>query len=494
MRCSLASNTLIAVAVGLLGTIAIAETPQSTSSGVSKVRIVRISQVKGAVKIDRQIGRGFEPAIANLPVVENSQLATGTGVAEVEFEDNSSLRLAPDSAVEFLHLEREASGATISEVRLLHGTAYISLMKPQSGKIPPNRFDVDFGSRRLNLDPATHVRLDLKGTTANLAVFGGAVHVANPSGEVTVPKKKTATFQMFDENEPTVAKDIESSPFDAWDRTSSSYHSNVAAFSAFNSPYSYGLNDMLYYGSFMQAGSCGNMWRPYFTSADWDPFANGTWAWYPGAGYSWVSPYPWAWTPYHSGAWSYCPNVGWGWMPGGSWYGINNVAAFSPTSGRSLIPGGGSVRIPHAPSHPPQGTQPAMIVVNDKPLSTSQIASSSSFVFRKDSAGMGVPRATLGRLDKVSRETVSRGAVSTRIYTSAPQTQQGNGMVASSSSMVTTVHRGYAPPPPEPAYQGSNPGWSRGGSSIPSAGAGSMRSSMPAPAPTASAPTSAPRR
>ena len=54
-------------------------------SGVSKVRIVRLSEVKGEVQLDRDTGRGFEPASANLPIVEHSRLRTATGVAEVEF-------------------------------------------------------------------------------------------------------------------------------------------------------------------------------------------------------------------------------------------------------------------------------------------------------------------------------------------------------------------------------------------------------------------------
>jgi hypothetical protein len=491
MKNFLVSKAMIMIAAGLLAAATSAQSNDATSStpGVSKVRIVRLSQVKGSVKIDRHIGHGFEPAIANLPVVEQSQVWTGMGVAEIEFEDNSSLRLAPNSAVEFPRLEREASGATLSEVRLLQGTAYISLVKPLSKKSPANQFNVIFGARKLELAPATHIRLDIAGTEAKVSVMDGAVNVPGET-LASIPKKKTATFQIFDENEATVAKDVEPGPFDEWDHTSASYHANVAAYNAFNSPYSYGLSDMAYYGSFMNANGCGMMWRPYFTSADWDPYANGTWAWYQGAGYSWVSPYPWGWTPYHSGAWSYCPNVGWGWMPGDNWYGINNVAALSPVIGGGSVPGSRNPgRIPHVPLRPPQANQPALIAVNEKPLSMSRIASSRSFVFQKDSAGLGVPRGTMGKLDKFSRETVARGAVSTHIYASAPEmSRQGGSMT---QSMAATVHRGYAPEPMPTSTSrgsyssGSSSGWSGTGSSIPSAGA-TMRSSMPAPAPVAS--------
>src|ERR1700747_2115759 len=61
------------------------------ASANSKVRIVRLSDVKGVVHLHRDTGRGFEQAMPSLPIVERTRLQTGAGVAEVEFEDNSTL-------------------------------------------------------------------------------------------------------------------------------------------------------------------------------------------------------------------------------------------------------------------------------------------------------------------------------------------------------------------------------------------------------------------
>src|ERR1700739_4813755 len=237
-------------------------TNPDANSGVSKVRIVRLSQVRGSVQIDRSNGRGFELGIANLPIVEKNQLRTGVGIAEVEFEDNSSLRLAPNSLVEFPQLERNANGATISSVHVIKGTAYVSLVKAESSKAPANQFVVIFGDRKLDLDPATHVRLAIEDREAKLAVLDGAVHVDGANGLVSIPKKKTTTFGMLGQDAPTVAKDTETTPYDAWDHTATSYHAGAAAMSAFNSPYAYGTSDMAYYGNFVNGG-CGSMWRPY---------------------------------------------------------------------------------------------------------------------------------------------------------------------------------------------------------------------------------------
>ena len=424
------------VSVLLLATTLPAHTSDTASpeTGASKIRIVRLSEVKGAVKMDRAIGRGFEPAVANMPIVEKSRLRTDEGIAEVEFEDNSTLRLAPDSVVEFQQLERLATGATASSVQLLRGMAYVSLVKTRG-----NAFQLRFNQQTLALEPGSHIRLELNEAQANLAVLDGTVRVEGPAGTEEIAKKKTMTFHLADQTHPTVevGKEIASAPYDEWDQTATGYHARTAALGALSSsPYTYGLNDMMYYGSFMDAGGCGSMWRPYFTSAAWEPFSNGSWAFYQGAGYSWVSPYPWGWTPYHSGSWSFCPGAGWGWQPGGGWNGLNNAS--------SLISSGGLMRLQPPPGHAPRPGESTLRAVNLKPLVQSQVASAESFVFRKDSAGLGIPRDELGKLDKLSRQTVERGTASTRIYLTAP-TAMSNGRTMSASVGAVAVHRGYAP-------------------------------------------------
>ena len=447
---------------------------------VSKVRIVRLSEVKGQVQLDRNNGRGYEPGIANLPIVEGSKLKTGEGVAEIEFEDNSSLRVAPDSIVEFPTLERQATGGTTSAVHIVQGMAYLSLVKSQN-----NQFNLMFGDQNLAIPAPSHIRLQLSGTEARMAVLDGNLRLTDASGAtLDVPKKKTITFDLLQHQQPQVAKDIAPEPYDGWDHDAVQYHSRVASVSAFNgSPYSYGLNDMMTYGSF--TGGCGGgmMWRPYFASAAWDPFANGAWAYYQNAGYSWVSPYPWGWTPYHYGSWSFCPGTGWGWMPGGYWNGLNNYAMMPATS-----TGGGSgngIHRPVRPVGPPRVNQPSMLAVSSKPLVRSEITSRESFTFRKDSAGLGVPREGLGKLDKYSQHVAARGSANEHIYFSAPQSAMGPGRPTSTAIMAGSIHRGSAPPPSMGSAgagrgeAGGNPGGYSGGR-VGSSGPSVSNTSMPA--------------
>ena len=194
------------------------------------------------------------------------------------------------------------------------------------------------------------------------------MQVTNLSGTITVGKNKTLAFDAAAQTPPVVAKIEEPGAFDEWDKKEMDYHnlrSVPASFGSGGSSYLYGINDLNYYGSFADTG-CGSMWRPYLASAAFDPFANGVWAWYPGAGYSWVSPYPWGWTPFHYGSWNYCSNGGWGWRPGGQWTGIANYqTALNPTTCHSC---------PRPPRAPVTG-QSTLVVVNTKPLAVSKLSS-----------------------------------------------------------------------------------------------------------------------
>jgi hypothetical protein len=446
--------------------------PAATVSANSKVRIVRLSEVKGAVQMDRQTGKGFEGAMANLPVVEGSKLKTADGVAEVEFEDNSTVRLGLNSEVAFPKLELLPSGAKSSSITVLQGTVYVSLINTKG-----NEFTVKFGQQTVSLPPDSHVRLQLTPTEANLAVLHGEALVDAPSGPTSVGKNKTMTFNLAAENPPVIAKNVAEQPLDKWDSDAMQYHKSFANASSFgNAPYSYGINDMNYYGSFV--GGCGgSMWRPYFTSASWDPFGSGAWAYYPSAGYSWVSPYPWGWTPYHYGSWSFCQGVGWGWQPGGAWMGLANNSFYGQPGQQGFQNSFGGTR-PRPPVHPPTANESSLVGVNLKSMPASALGPKDTFVFRNNSAGLGVPRGSLGKLNSFSGQTAQHGVATTNVYyggaqrggaeSSARAGSVGQSISASqSTSAASQSSRGYSG-----SMQSASPGAGASHSSMQSAAGG----------------------
>jgi hypothetical protein len=237
----------------------------------------------------------------------------------------------------------------------------------------------------------------------------GTVQAVNGATTTTVGRKKALVFDPANSAAPTLVSSNEKGQYDAWDKQAVEYHQRMApsGSSYAGVPYAYGLADMNYYGGFASTGGCGMMWRPYLASSNWSPYDNGVWAYYPNAGYSWVSPYPWGWTAFHSGNWNYCPGAGWGWQPGNQWNGLQNTALVQRPHGPTTL---------KAPLGKPHPAAPTMIAVNQKPLVVSNLNEKDSFVFRKDSAGLGVPRSTFGKLDHISNDVAHHGTIEKPAY------------------------------------------------------------------------------
>ena len=175
----------------------------------SQARIVRLSQVDGDVQIDRNTGQGFEKAFLNLPITKGTKVRTGSGArAEIEFEDGSTLRITPGTAVEFSELALRDSGARASSLNLETGTAYLNF---KGGK-EAQEFSLGFGRERLALTKPAHLRLEVKDTGATLAMFKGDVEVEGPSGKVEIEKKHSATFDLSGASPYTLANNLEPDP------------------------------------------------------------------------------------------------------------------------------------------------------------------------------------------------------------------------------------------------------------------------------------------
>lgn len=397
----------------------------------SQARIVRLSDVQGSVQIDKNIGLGFENAFLNLPVTQGTQLKTNAnGRAEIEFEDGSTMRLAPNSVLQFNTLGLNDSGKRASEITLVAGMAYVNWL----GK---DDFNLSFSHEKVSLNRAAHFRVDTSAQATNVAVFKGDVEVEGPAGKTMVEKKKTATFDASDNDKLAVSNKIAEAPLDGWDKESLTYHEQYAKNNN-SSPYGYGLSDLNYYGAYSNVPGYGMLWQPYFTGVGWDPFMDGAWGFYPGFGYMFASPYPWGWLPYRYGNWMFVPSMGWMWQPGG-WNTFLTVPRYTATS---------LVKV-----HPlvaPTGTQKTVVVGRGGSSSTLM---SSRMVVNSGSAGMGIQRGSLGNLSHLNHQVAKSGSAevhaapqfattggrvsgggASRSTTSSPSTAQGTSMGRSAPS------------------------------------------------------------
>lgn len=444
-------ETQFSDAPGQANSVQTQQNPVSTSKasiapGDSYVRMVRLSQAQGTIGFDRGNGK-VEGAMPNMPLVQNARLATFDGDAEVEFEDGSSLRIPENSQVNFPQLLRHSNGATATTVLLLKGTMYLNLEKTKGSE-----FTIKANDTTMNVEPGTHLRLEKEEKKTVLAVFRGEVAMQAGSWSTTVTKKQTAVYDSAVSPEKIeVTKKIEEASSDDWDKDSIQYHDRYAKTKALTgSSYLYGVSDLNYYGAFMNVGGCGSFWRPYFAGAGWNPYSNGVWAWYQGAGYSWVSPYPWGWLPYHSGSWAFCPGVGWGWQPGSTWIGLANgtpLIAPRPIPGKPGTPQesrGGITLRPPGPVRPGATPKDTLLLSNRTPLVFSKMDRPGNFVFEKNSAGLGVPRGSWGSLHGISNHVERNGFVNREIYlpSTAPQSVANRETVTNGVARSGVVHPG----------------------------------------------------
>ncbi|MGH9510888.1 MAG: DUF6600 domain-containing protein [Terriglobales bacterium] len=420
----------------------------------SHVRIVRLSEIEGSVQINRNL-HGYEKAFLNLPVTQGNEVRTESdGRAEIEFEDGSALRMAPNTTVEFPQLSLSDSGTRISDVTVKSGTAYVDFKNTKNDQLT-----LTFGQEKMVLIHPVHLRIELSDKNAAVAVFSGEADVEAVSGTVQVSKNRTAIFDLAGNEEGKIAKNVEPAPYDAWDKRQDQYQQRYGADSpvASSSAYSYGLSDLSYYGNYFNTPGYGLMWQPYFAGAGWDPFMDGAWAFYPGMGYGWVSAYPWGWTPFHSGNWAFINGRGWAWHPGGTWMAVN-----------------AQPRIMNAPANfvsprPPTTTGQSLVLVNHGPSPGFAGHSSSKLIIRNNSAGLGIPRGGVNDLSKISQRVSTQGMATARIH-SAP--------VGMRPMTRTMTGAGYQPYEPGSGSRGMSPSSQAGrGNPAPMhSGAGAMRS------------------
>jgi hypothetical protein len=101
------------------------------------------------------------------------------------------------------------------------------------------------------------------------------------------------------------------------------------------------------------------------------------------------------------------------------------------------------------PAMPPQApatagaTRQSLVLANQTPMVMSRQDRDGNFVFQKDSAGLGVPRGTLGNLNHVANDVGRHGSASMPVYAAAP-----NGGAEGNSHAATrgpaTLRPGYA--------------------------------------------------
>jgi hypothetical protein len=194
---------------------------------VSHARIVYVSHTEGTAQLNGQ------PVPMNSPVTEGAALVTGTdGLAEVQFEDGSVVRLASETKITFAQLARLSSGEAITRVDLDQGEAEFHVM----GRT--GQFAVEAGGKNIQFKGSGRYRI----VTTHLiplevAVWSGeaAVRDKESGQQVAVNKNETFTLSPTDRDKYTLESSVFGDDLDQW----SDIRDQALSSTPVNSNYSY---------------------------------------------------------------------------------------------------------------------------------------------------------------------------------------------------------------------------------------------------------------
>jgi hypothetical protein len=427
------------VAAGALFVIA-----SMNAHATSHVRIVRLSYVDGNVQMDRASGQGMERAILNAPIVEGSRILTGAnGLAEVEFEDNTTVRLGEATEIRFSQLLINDAGDKVNEVDLVRGTLYFGA---RGDKHSIDR--VMAAGHTFIVRNNSQIRFMMLGDQAQVAVMNGEAQFENNGQIAKIKKNDTVTVDSANSTGMVLAKGVENIPLDRWNSERAAYQS---AYSYDNPSYgSHGMSgsgfaDLAYYGGFTSMPGYGMLWQPYGASswAGWDPYMAGGWMYTSGLGYTWASAYPWGWMPSHYGSWVYLPTGGWFWSPGNSFKNGGVVNNWRPTA--PVVQGPAGYTAPVAPSAAAvNGARPSVLV--------GRIGTAPAYL-----PGGPVPpnfRAVLNERDRI----MGMNAMNNGGRTGGGAAVSAHGSRAVGTSKAASAQNGHVfVPPPSPSMMSTNP-------------------------------------
>lgn len=284
-------------------------------------RAIRLSYVDGKV----QLAQGDQPiadqAVINTPLLQGMTLSTGDdGKAEIQFEDGSVARIAPNSTLTLTTLAGAGTSAE-ADLTLERGEAYFELQA--NGQVGVMR--VHFGDSVVTASGFTVIRAQYDTPPGSVAVFSGNAHLERANSTfLDLHSGESLTFNSNGASSYDLAETVAS---DSWDQWNSDRDQTLSAESAAqtavpgdlapNQSSNPAWSDLDANGSWYNVPDQGYVWSPYDASnAGFDPYGNGNWVWMPGFGYTWASGYSWGYLPFSCGAWNFYDNFGWGWAPG----------------------------------------------------------------------------------------------------------------------------------------------------------------------------------
>jgi len=145
---------------------------------------------------------------------------------------------------------------------------------------------------------------------------------------------------------------------------------------------------------------------------------------------------------------------------GSNWSGLNNTALGGTQTTGAQTTGaqaGNPVHSPSRPALPPQpsvagATKASLVLSNASPIVFSGQDKYGNFLFQKNSAGLGVPKGSVGNLNKISNHVERRGSASMPVHiTTAGEMNvsghQGSGVLQRPTTLPRKISQAFCTRP-----------------------------------------------
>jgi hypothetical protein len=270
------------------------------------MRLTRISYIQGNVSCQRSPETDWSAASVNMPLEPGDRIYTGpNGRIEIEFEDDSVLRLAENTDVEFLSLDDERV-----QLRMLVGIASLAVSSNSD-------FEINTPAAAFNIVRKGMYRFEIdENGVSDAIVRAGKLEAANNYFSHSVDARQRIRIRLgTDGNREIMAYDQR----DAWDEWTDRRVLDRRAYASrqyLPDTVYMGAAELDRYGRWIYVGEYGWAWTPNSAGAYWSPYSVGRWCYRPLFGWTWVSYEPWGWLPYHYGRWQRHASYGWCWLPG----------------------------------------------------------------------------------------------------------------------------------------------------------------------------------
>ncbi len=295
-----------------LGTLTFVSSPaRADDDDGAAPGVARISATEGDVALKHSADDSNVAAVTNAPVEAGDYLSTGSdGLAEIQLDANDVLRANSSAQLRFTRLDGSSDVAQLAE-----GTVELRTFDGYRDHVTVQTPSVDVSPDQ----PGGYIiAVEANGDT-EVTARTGSVTVSTPQGSQQLQPGRTMEI-AGNANDPQFqfVDTVASNSFDTWNDDRDRELLQVASLA----PYEYmnddivGADDLDQDGRWISTPQYGEVWRPNDVAANWTPYSNGSWAYEPYYGYTWVAAEPWGWAPYHYGRWFFQPGIGWAWAPG----------------------------------------------------------------------------------------------------------------------------------------------------------------------------------